>query len=227
MLTRIDALFEAYSSASDNSFRMKNILLSDKEKLIKPDYLLDLSVAKTLVNKSQKLFALAIYSEESVIRRAYDMPMEEVKNTMAKLAAEVNYLDPSDIENDAPVSEWIRKEYEACRVRGELTYFWQFQYALLVEIDYLLAQAPDILFSRISEEKWLYSRARVKYTYEAIQALSEYDEEVAVLYKEIQSKPKYSSIEEFDAANRTIEEAKQFRIANKDKFIARRNALLR
>jgi len=53
-----------------------------------------------------------------------------------------------------PLSEKIKKEYEACRERGDLAYFWQFQYAIMIETGYIIAHNPELFFSKITEEQW-------------------------------------------------------------------------
>jgi len=227
VLAEIDAFAEEYFDASSKSFKLKMFELTDAEKMIKPDYLLDPSVANNLVTRSQKINALAIFVSEQGIRKIYDMPLEETKEVIVKLAAEVNH--PSDVDfltSDVATSEKMKKEYEICKERGELSYFWQFQHAIVVETSYIMTQNPELFFSKITEEQWQAYNKKTNAHNKAIRELAKYDREMADVLELFNQTRVFSSDEEKTVVNTSIESAKQFRITNKDKFIAHRNALL-
>jgi len=226
VLAEIDRLAEQYFDASTKTFILKELELTDAEKLVKPGYLLDPSAASNFVTKSQKVNALAIYFVELGIRKIYDMPQEETKEAIAKLAVEVNHPIDADFLLGAPTSEKIKKDYEICKERGDLSYFWQFAYAIIVETSYLLVQDPDLFFSKITEEQWQNYRNKYTPVYRAIEELSKYDEEMSALMSIIIKYKAASTKDEARTVETTMESAKQFRIANRDKYIARRNALL-
>jgi len=227
VLADIDALAEQFSESQSKSFGFKFLELTDNEKLVKPDYLLDPSVASTLVSKTQKVNALAIYFVDNNLRTLYEMPCDEVKEAMAKLAAEVNF--PVDVEyltGDAPASEKMEKQYEICKERGDLAYFWQFEYALLSEISYVMANNPELFYSKITDEQWQTFNNRFKTIVRAVEKLAKYDEEMAQLWEFRCKYYPYTSDEENISNNQNAETAKQYHIVNKDKYVARRNALL-
>jgi len=227
VLAEIDALAEQYIDISSKSFRIKTMELTDEEKLVKPDYLLDPANANKFVTKSQKVNALAIYAMEMGLREIYEMPMEDTKAAIAQLAAEVNFpfeLDKQDA--DVPLSELIKAEYAKCKDNGDLALFWQFQNAILCEISYILAQNPDLLFSRIPEKQWKNYCQRRSINKKAMIELAKYDAEMATLFEFLTNVRVIKSDEEWAEVNSSLESAKQIRIANKDKYIARRNALL-
>lgn len=227
VLADIDALTEQYIDASSKSFRLQVMQLTDEEKLLKPDYLLDPSVANNLVTRSQKINALAIYIVEAGIRRIYDMPIDNVKESIAKLAVDLNY--PIDLDysiSNSPVSEKTKARYDAFKQRGDMVSFWQFEYALVCEIDYIVANNPNLFFNKITEEQWQSFYQRKLSRMKPIEDLAQYDEEMAQLYDYITRNRVLATQKERDLNNQTKESAKQFRIANKDKYIARRNALL-
>lgn len=201
--------------------------LTDKEKMVKPDYLLDPSVAATLVTKTQKVNALAIYSIELGVRKIYDMPQEETKEAITKLAVEVNHpIDVDLLMGDASTAEKIKREYEICKEHGDLAYFWQFQYAIVSEMSYVVSNDPEIFFSKITEEQWQKFISRFWAIVNTVEKLAIYDDEMSQLWKFRNKYNTQSSSEQTKRVNRTKESAKQFRIANKDKYIARSNALL-
>jgi len=151
VLAEIDSLSEQYFDASTKSFKLKEVELTEDEKLVKPDYLLDPSVADTLITKVQKVNALAIYSVELGIRKMYDMPTEEIKEVLLKLAADVNHpIDVDFLISNATSSEKLKKEYEVCKERGDIAYFWQFEEAVITEIEYVIAQNPELFINKIS-----------------------------------------------------------------------------
>jgi len=223
-LAEIDSLAEQYFDATSKSFRISAMELTDGEKLVKPDYLLEPSVAATFVTKVQKVNALAIYSMELGVRKIYDMPQEETREVVARLAAELNH--PIDVGLDTTIVVKIKSEYEKCKERGDLAYFWQFQYALVTEISYILAHNPDLYFSKITGDQWRSFCVVVDSKLNAVKKLAEYDEEMAQI---IEFRNKYRVTDpsgEKERIDHSIETVKNFHIANKDKFVAKRNALL-
>jgi len=227
VLAYIDSCVEKLCDATSKSFRIQTMELTDEEKMIKPDYLLDPSVSNNLVTKTQKINALAIYLAELGIRKLYDMPQEETKEVIAKLALDVNHpIDDDLLTSDTPTSEKMKKEYEICKERGDVAYFWQFQVAALTEISYLLAQNPELFFSKITDEQWQ-SWAVLKQTRRAaLEELAKYDEEMAQVWELRKKNRITASDEENNSIDQSIDVAKQYYIANKDKYIAKRNALL-
>jgi len=228
VLAEIDALAEQFYDTQSKSFSIKSMKLTDAEKMIKPDYLLNPSVASTLVTKSQKINALAIYFVELSVRMLYEMPCDEVKEVIARLAAEVNHpIEGESLMSNAPASDKIKREYEICKERGELAYFWQFKDALIVEIDYIMSQNPELFFNNITEEQWQAFHSGRLIRRKAIVELAKYDEEMAiVLNQSDKNKITVSSDEELKRILQSKDSVKQFRIATKDKYTARRNALL-
>jgi len=227
VLTYIDDCVEKLCDATSKSFRIKTMELTDAEKMVKPDYLLDPSIAATLVTKTQKVNALAIYATELGVRKIYDMPQEETKEALAKLAVEVNH--PTDMDfltSDIPVSEKIKREYEICKERGDLAYFWQFQFAVMSEMSYLVSQNPELFYSKITDEQWQAFSSRFITSINVIESLAKYDEDMSELLEFRNKYYPYVSTAEMNKINQDKEISKQFHITNKDKYIARRNALL-
>jgi|GEM_PF-1803018 len=227
VLSQIDAFAEKYWTAYDKSFSLKAIELSDKEKMVKPDFLLDPSVANNLVTKSQKTNALAMYVMDIAICKAYDMPYENRKEAAIKLATELNV--PFDMEyttSNEPASEIIKAIYNACKERGDVSLFWQFENAIVTEGIYILSQNPELFLSRITEEQWE-SWAVVKETrLAALKKLSKYDEEMAQLWELTEKNKPVDYAEDNYSIDHMLEVAKQYYIANKERFSTLRNALL-
>jgi len=227
VLTYIDSCVEKLCNATSKSFRIQTMELTDEEKIVKPDYLLDPSITNNLITKSQKVNALAIFCMELGVRKIYDMPQEETKEVIAKLAVEVNHPIEDDLlTNDSPTSEKIKKEYDICKERGDLAYFWQFQVAILTEISYLLVQNPELFFSKITDEQLRGYGEKSPGIYGALNKLAEYDEEMAELRDFLNGLSITTSTSEWENICQSRELHIQKRLEHKDMFIARRNALL-
>jgi len=223
VLAQIDALSDIYIDASDKCFRLRTFDLNDQIRLVKPEYLLDPSVATTLITRSQKLNALAIYTVDYSIRLLYDMPIDDTKEAIARLALDVtNSLNVEDFLGKAPFSEKLKQLYQQCRDNGENTFFWQFQNAILIEISYFVANEPEIVFSRITEDQYVSYRKRIQTLIDAITTLASYDEEMASI---VELREKYCILDKnnndvsLETARNNFEESKEL-------YIARRNALL-
>jgi len=89
VLARIDDLVNEYYDATSKTFSFRNLELTETEKMVKPDYLLDPAVANTLVTRTQKINAIAIYMVEYGVRKGFDMPLDEVEEVTAKLLADI------------------------------------------------------------------------------------------------------------------------------------------
>jgi len=227
VLAKIDEFAEQYWENTSKSFRFRTLQLTDAEKMVKPDYLLDPSVANNLVTKSQKINALAIYDVEQGIRKIYDMPCNDVEEVIAKLIVDLNApLNNEDLLSESPVSEKIKAYYDACKERGDVALFWQFEEAVGTEINYLLSQDPDLFFSKMTEEQWQnYYKGRC-FCFWAVDELAKYDEEMAELQEFMHKEWTISDDDESNRLNATIASVKEYRAARKDLFIAKRNALL-
>ena len=81
------------------------IQLSEQEKQVKPDYLLNPSVADNAITLAQKYRVLSALSVDKAIAALYDMPVDEYDKAISKLAADLD--DPSfkDIEDMSSIHE--------------------------------------------------------------------------------------------------------------------------
>jgi len=228
VLAMIDEFEAEFVKQSDNAFRISELLsLTDSEKLLKPDYLLDPSAADNFVTRSQKINALAYYTLECGVRDAYDMPLDEVKEVIAKLSLELNIpIDLEYFKSDAPESEKISSTYELCKQRGDIAAFWQFHCAFIFHTDYIIASNPKLYIPKISEEGLKQFNLRLEYVNDAATALAPYDQEMAALLKEIKEWDLLAEPSDWDEAFATESTTAQFYIVNKQAIIDRRNRML-
>lgn len=225
VLAQIDALAEDYIQASEKGFNISEFELSDKEKQVRPDYLLDPSEVNKLVTKSQKVNALAIYMLELSVRKIYGMPLDDTKEAITKLIFDLNHpMGRNEKISEELTSEKIRSNYNACKERGELEYFWQFHNALLRETDYLLAKDPELYLSHVTDEELsAFNKQWVDFYY-AINLYAKYDDDMAQVYNTFSI---YNmSIEDVRSNYLNVKMAKETFKSNKFNYIEKRNALL-
>ena len=180
VLATIDELAQTFADEAEN-INVTEIIsssLTDEEKLVKPDYLLEADQVNALVTKSQKVAALAILALERHVRLAYEMPTENTDEVLAHLTAELNHPVPADNPNNLTPTEKIRNTYEQCKKDGELSYFWRFALALQVEASYLISKNPDVFFRNLTEEQYHAFAKRFKAVTYAVKTLAEYDPEI-------------------------------------------------
>jgi len=183
VLAKIDACFEVFKNESDKGIRFNALDLSEQEKLVKPDYLLEPSFANTLVTRKQKVAAFAIYIVELGVRSAYGMPVKDVKDVIAKLALDVDHpIDFDLLNSDTPPSESLKETYEICKERGDVAYFWLFHNALILEINYLLSCNPELFFSKFTDAEIASTQESIKSVINAFQALSSCDGEMSRIW---------------------------------------------
>jgi len=227
VLAKIDELAQQHWNAQAESFKLKTIDLTDEEKMVKPDYLLDPSIVNTLVTKSQKVNAMAMLLTDIALCKAYDIPYDNFKEAALKLAAELNV--PFDMEysaGDEPISEKIKATYKACKQRGDVSLFWQFEHSVVFESIFILSQNPELFLSKITEEQWQAWRVVKQTRLAAVKELAKYDEEMAQFQKFIYANKPVDTTEDNDSIDQSLEIARQYYIANKDRYAAMRNALL-
>ncbi len=124
------------------------LVLSDKEKMVKPDYLTAPEAAAELVTLNQKYRAIGILTSDKSIAELYDMPVTGYSENILKLLTDINdpaltefYTLPSlDIEsNKEAFSIFVDDEAKA----GRLNYFWEGVSAGLVEQVFILTRDID------------------------------------------------------------------------------------
>ena len=201
--------------------------ITEEEKLIKPDYLLDPAVVNTLTTKAQKVNALAILIAESTIREVYEMSVEDSKAAIGRLYAEVGSLSIDDPDSKT-ISKKVSEIYNKCKENGELALFWQFEFAIQCESRYLISQNPDIFFRNISEEQFHSYTKQFLTCRDVVETLAEYDPEVKLAWDTFcKFRPSYSDENARHEAYKSIEAAKETYTSKKDDFAARRAEMLK
>lgn len=229
VLATIDQLAETYITSAEPGDILSQVVsdLNDKEKLLKPDYLLDPAETYNLLTRKQKINALGTMLPERIVREAYDLPMDEFKAAAARLMADVNFPISMDMVNkEIPFSERVKKAYEVCKERGDLSYFWQFEFAVINSTFYLISRNPDLFLRNVTEEQYLAFDKRFRSLRSALLELAKYDEEIAGVV-EMHDKHKSAGNDELDERYGTFEGFKQQIVDKKDIYAAVRNEMLK
>lgn len=229
VLATIDQLAETYITSAEPGDILSQVVsdLNDKEKLLKPDYLLDPAETYNLLTRKQKINALGTMLPERIVREAYDLPMDEFKAAAARLMADVNFPISMDMVNkEIPFSERVKKAYEVCKERGDLSYFWQFEFAVINSTFFLISRNPDLFLRNVTEEQYLAFDKRFRSLRSALLELAKYDEEIAGVV-EMHDKHKSAGNDELDERYGTFEGFKQQIVDKKDIYAAVRNEMLK
>lgn len=121
------------------------ITLSNKEKKIKPNYLLAPEKASNLVTFSQKYRAVAMYAVDLVIANMYDMDSQEYKDVIAKLLIDLG----DDAYTNFASMPWLDWEYASQTLQdlakdeyeaGRQTFFWESVASSFVEQIYVISK---------------------------------------------------------------------------------------
>ena len=173
------------------------LVLTDEEKQVKPDYLLDAAVADDAATLSEKYRVLSALNID-------------------KLAADINDPSFSAVEDPAAIFETPKPLYEAMNENGRINYFWQLASAALIEQLYVVSQNTEKFLSVVDDEAASNITFRIVVILDAVNRLSEYDEEI---------KPVAESLATLEVLNAvTVDELKgQLESAAKDIAAARAN----
>lgn len=135
-----------------NCVKDGKIVLDEKEKQLKPEYLVDPSFINDLQTLTQKYRAISIIASDKEIAKFYDMPVTEYDNALAKLYADVN--DPglkAVIESDN-YTESIKAFYESSKENNRVNLFWDAAGAGIIEELYIATQNIDKFLSAFDDE---------------------------------------------------------------------------
>lgn len=133
------------------------LVLSDKEKKVKPDYLLTPDAANELVTLSQKYRAVGMLTSDKIVAELYEMPTTIFDEAIFKLLKDINdpaleaffTLPPLDVEtNREAFATFVDDEYN----EGRINFFWEGIAALTVEQVYILTQNIDKFLPAFNDE---------------------------------------------------------------------------
>ena len=178
--------------------------LTDEEKQVKPDYLLNPSVAENATTLAEKYRALSALEVDKEIAKMYDMNVDEYDKAITKLA---------------DIFKTTEDLYKAMNENGRINYFWQIVATSLVEQLYATSQNTDKFITAFNDDAAANVTFRIILIQDAIDRLTEYDAELA---------PVAEAIKPLTVLNATtVDELKAQLVEAKEKIAQTRNALLK
>ena len=168
--------------------------LTKEEKQVKPDYLLNPSVAENATTLAEKYRVMAALEVDKNIAKLYEMPIDEYEKAITKLAADIN--DPSFkiLDEGTNAAESTQALYDAMNENSRINYFWQIAAASLVEQMYIASKNSDKFLAAFDDDAAANTTFRVVLILDALNRLSEYDPDI---------KPVAEALATLDALNAT------------------------
>ena len=190
------------------------IQLSDKERQVKPDYLLDPAVAENATTLAEKYRMLSALSVDKTIAKMYEMPIEDYDVAINKLLADIN--DPSfkDIEDAGTIFETSQAVYDAMNANGRINYFWQLVATSLVEELYVMTQNTEKFISAFDDESASSISFRIVLLTDAVKRLATYDPDLEPVAAAIDPMTKLNAIS-VDQLKTQLAEAKEDIVASR------------
>ena len=196
---------------------MKNgaVTLTDKEKQVKPDYLLSLDIADKAMTLAEKYRAISALQVDKEVAKLYDMPVDEYDKAITKLATDIN--DPSfkAIENTDDIFEASQALYDAMNENGRINYFWQIVAASLLEQLYVTSQNIDKFLAAFDDDAAANVTFRIVLLEDALNRLTQYDPEVVPVADAISPLTVLNAIS-VNELKAQLEEAKEKIVASRD-----------
>jgi len=197
----------------------EGLTLTDEEKQVKPDYLLDPAVAENATTLAEKYRMLSALSVDRKIAELYDMPTDDYSKAITKLAADIN--DPSfkEVEDTGSIFETTEALYKAMNENGRINYFWQLVATSLVEELFVTTQNTEKFISVFDDESASNVTFRIVLLTDAVDRLAKYDPEFEPVAEAV--KP----LQVLNAIN--VDQLKQQLAEAKEQIVAARNTLVK
>ncbi len=219
----IDSIAAAYSKLKHPSFVQEDadgqLSLSKEEKQVKPDYLLQPSVAENATTLAEKYRILSALNVDKKLAALYEMPTEDYDKSITKLLADIN--DPSfkGLDDTKNIFETTSTLYDAMNENGRINFFWQVASAALIEQLFIINQNSDKFLSNVTDEAASDITYRIILVLDAVKRLGEYDPEI---------QPVAEAIAPLEVLNATsVAELKTQMAEAKEKIEAARKALVK
>ena len=180
--------------------------LTKEEKQVKPDYLLDPSVAENATTLAEKYRIMAALEVDKNIAKLYEMSIDDYEKALTKLGADIN--DPSFkvLENTSP-AETPQVLYDSMNENSRINYFWQIAAASLIEQ----------IYCAFDDDAAANTTFRVVLILDALNRLAEYDPDI---------KPVAEALATLDTLNATtVAELKSQLAEAKEQIDAARKAI--
>lgn len=139
-------------------FDAEALNLTDVQKMVKPDYLLENKDFEDLVTLSEKYRANAMAMVDSRVKLLYSLDSSSdyiayVERLQADIADKAFEEMKAKGHEDFFVPDTYMQLYDEMKKAGRLQYFYESTTAMLVETLYILSKNDDVLVSKLSDEQ--------------------------------------------------------------------------
>lgn len=200
VLTKMDSLVSEIGRLGKlpiiSDMQNGKLSITEKEKMVKPDYLLPASEAGALNTLKQKYCGVMVYGVDMNIAELYDMPsVEAYRKVTGKLLVEIDNqaltgLVSGENEEQTGYKEIIREIYEEELEREQVNYFWDLMIASTVESLYITTRNIDKFILCFDDATAREVTKRISKFREAVEELIPYHPEMENLYMVLE--PLYS-----------------------------------
>lgn len=157
------------------------IQLTEEQKMVKPDYLLDPTATAELTTMSEKYRALAVLLVDKKVAESYDMDITAYDEAIGKLLAEINDPALGVVNESATLEENLDALYNAENENGRINFFWELVTASSLEQIYILANNTDLYIGALDDTTAENITFRIILLTDAMDRLAEYDANIAEL----------------------------------------------
>lgn len=143
------------------------VKLSRKEKMVKPDYLIDPAMSVEFTTLQQKYYGLAVLLCDAQVAKLYDMPLDGYKEYIAKLALSANI-------------DKIQDPFDINKINGgmdsrQATLYWSYSAAFCVESVYIITRNIEKFMAYFDDKSAAQFSKRLNVVEDAIYAMMPYD----------------------------------------------------
>lgn len=182
VLAALDSLTMEYVALAEDghifSISGNGDFLTEREKKLRPDYLMDPGITENLLTLQQKLAALAILVPEHSIRQAYGMPLEESEKAIARLAADLSLPSPLH-HNDSTGRTSALELIGVLKEQGLLNYYWFMEEITMTECLFLISRNIEPFMRSLQDEDIAALHGRLSLCEKAAAEYSRYDPSIA------------------------------------------------
>jgi len=158
------------------------ISLSEKEKMVKPDYLVDPQQIHSFTTLSQKYRAIAVLGVDRIIADYYEIPVTDFDDAIAYLVADIH---------DGAISQFVEKRHFcgedlSTLVKGDYAIgrgplVWEFLAASVVEQLYVLSMNIDKLLPMFDDGNVVLFSHNLSVVHEAFESLCQTNDDLIPL----------------------------------------------
>lgn len=150
---QLDSIAVLYTNTRNplaGAFASGKVVLSESEKAIKPDYLVDPAETAELTTLAQKYRAIVMLYLDEEVADIYGLSKDGYSSAIAKLVSDINdpalkkfITDMKNSSDDAKAAELLNKWYNDEVQNGRINLFWEMSGAMTIESLFIISQNID------------------------------------------------------------------------------------